>query len=125
MKVNRVEYGNVIYKTHYLWLDGQFVSSNLATKRYGGYIIPPNGCLLVDNNEIRIDVSRLPSPHSWPLRTSQHGAAAGARRADGDGKRFTLQMLSSELAKHSLGVFSKGPIFEVDAYILTSKGRKK
>ena len=32
-----------------------------------GYIIPPNGCLLVDNNEIRIDVLSIypPFPHSW------------------------------------------------------------
>ena len=48
------------------WLAGQFCRLSVASPAttHPGYIIPPNGCLLVDNNEIRIDVYP-PSPHSW------------------------------------------------------------
>ena len=59
---------------YYLWLDGQFVSIPLQST---GYIIPPNGCLLVDNNEIRIDVSSLHLP------ATLHSLTVGKR------KRFT------------------------------------
>ena len=55
-----------------------------------GSIIPPNGCLLVDNNEIRIDVSTLYSPPSH--NTVGHIDA-------GKDFLYMYQMLSSGLQK--------------------------
>ena len=60
---------------YYLWLDGQFVS---IPPQSTGYIIPPNGCLLVDNNEIRIDVlesctDSIPPLHSWLAQRNSLG----------------------------------------------------
>ena len=61
---------------YYLWLDGQFVS---IPPQSTGYIIPPNGCLLVDNNEIRIDVlesctDSIPPLHSWLAQRNSLGS---------------------------------------------------